>query len=342
MSHDDTAPAPRTASWRRIGLILAALAAGGGAAAYPTLAYETVRFVLTGFVVVSPLVVMGAVISAWVAASGAGQRLSATFSRNMGMAVLAAASIGAVTPVCGVTVLPLMTGLLAAGVPLAPVMAFWLSSPVTDPAMMATTAALLGVEMAVAKTLAAFLIGLFGGGVAAILACSSWALSPLRAGVVVAEAGCGACSSDATVTWNVWRESDRRRRFLAELWAMARLIVLCLTPAFAAEFLLQQWLAPDALAAYVGADTAWAIPLAVFVGAPAYLDGYAALPLTRGLMDHGMAPGAALAFLVSGSVVSIWGAMAIAPVLRWRPFLLYLILAASGSLAVGYTYDLVV
>jgi uncharacterized membrane protein YraQ (UPF0718 family) len=69
------------------------------------------------------------------------------------------------------------------------------------------------------------------------------------------------------------------------------------------------------------------------------LDGYAALPLTRGLIDHGMSPGAALAFLVSGSVVSIWGAIAIFPVLRMKPFLLYLFLATIGSLSVGWLYD---
>jgi uncharacterized membrane protein YraQ (UPF0718 family) len=48
-----------------------------------------------------------------------------------------------------------------------------------------------------------------------------------------------------------------------------------------------------------------------------------------------MSPGAAMAFLVSGSVVSIWGAIAIFPVLKMRPFLLYLLLAVIGSLAVG-------
>ena len=80
------------------------------------------------------------------------------------------------------------------------------------------------------------------------------------------------------------------------------------------------------------------MPFAVFVGAPAYVDGYAALPLTRALMDHGMAPGAAMAFLVSGSVVSIWGALAIFPVLKTRPFLLYLALAIVGSLLSGWIY----
>jgi len=46
-----------------------------------------------------------------------------------------------------------------------------------------------------------------------------------------------------------------------------------------------------------------------------------------------------MAFLVSGGVVSIWGAMAIFPVLKLKPFLLYLVLAISGSLAAGYLFE---
>lgn len=63
------------------------------------------------------------------------------------------------------------------------------------------------------------------------------------------------------------------------------------------------------------------------------------MPLTRGLVDNGMSPGAAMAFLVSGGVVSIWGALAIFPVLKLRPFLLYLVLAVTGSLISGYVFE---
>ncbi len=52
-----------------------------------------------------------------------------------------------------------------------------------------------------------------------------------------------------------------------------------------------------------------------------------------------MSPGAAMAFLVSGGVVSIWGALAIFPVLKIKPFLLYLVLAVTGSLAAGYLFE---
>jgi len=44
-----------------------------------------------------------------------------------------ASAVGAVTPVCGVIALPPMAGLLASGVPIVPVPAYWLSSPVMYP-----------------------------------------------------------------------------------------------------------------------------------------------------------------------------------------------------------------
>jgi hypothetical protein len=290
---------------------------------------------------VSPLVVPGIIVSAWVNASGAGNRIKQAFAGNRLTAILLASTIGAITPVCGVTVLPLMTGLLASGVPLAPVMAFWLSSPVTDPAMFSVTAATLGLHFAVAKTLAAFLIGIFGGVITAGISAGSWTQSPLRQAGLAATLGNQSVCSSASFKAAIWKNPQRINHFNNEVWAMAKLITICLGLAFAAEHLMQVYMQPEALAEYVGKQSSWAIPLAVFVGSPAYLDGYAALPLTRGLIDHGMSPGAAMAFLVSGSVVSIWGALAIFPVLRARPFFLYLSLAVTGSLASGWLYDAV-
>ena len=306
---------------------------------WPGIFAETISFVLKGMLEVSPLVIPGILISAWVNASGAGGRIRQAFEGNQLKAILMASAIGAVTPVCGVTVLPLMAGLLASGVPLAPVMAFWLASPVTDPAMFSVTAATLGFHFAIAKTLAALLIGLMGGMWTAAIATRLWIQSPLREVGLAATLGKQVHCTSASIEWFFWKSSERISQFKRELWAMTKLIFICLGLAFAAEYQMQSHMHPEALADYVGEQSRWAIPLAVLVGSPAYLDGYAALPLTRGLIDHGMSLGAAMAFLVSGSVVSIWGAIAIFPVLRMKPFLLYLLMAVVGSLAVGWLYD---
>ena len=73
-------------------------------------------------------------------------------------AVVTASLIGAVTPVCGLGMLPLIATLLRRGLPLAPIMAFWISSPVTDPSMLVITASIISVPFAVAKTVSAFAV----------------------------------------------------------------------------------------------------------------------------------------------------------------------------------------
>ena len=306
--------------------------------AWPDHAANAIRFVLLGLVAVAPIVIPGILLAAWIIASGADTHIAGAFEGRTLRTVVAASLIGAITPVCGVTVLPLMAGLLAAGVPLAPIMAFWLSSPITDPAMLATTAATLGLSFAIGKTLAAFGLGLFGGAITGLFARTPWALNALRDNGLTRRLNAARCGEGQTFDPWVWRTEARRRHFGTQFWATTRLILICLVPAFAAEYALNAALTPGALAAYVGEDRWWAIPAAVFVGAPAYIDGYAALPLTRGLIDNGMSMGAAMAFLISGGVVSIWGAMAIAPVLKLKPFLLYLLLAVLGSLAAGYVF----
>lgn len=306
---------------------------------WPNQTINVTKFVFWGLVAVAPIVIPGILLAAWIIASNADAHIAKAFEGRALRSVLAASLIGALTPVCGVTVLPLMAGLLAAGVPLAPIMAFWLSSPVTDPAMLATTVATLGLSFAIGKTVAAFGLGVFGGTITALFARRPWALNALRNNSLARQLSAARCGSSQSFDPWVWKTTAPRQAFSKQFWATTRLIVICLVPAFAAEYALNASLTPGSLAAYVGEDQWWAIPAAVFVGAPAYIDGYAALPLTRGLMDNGMSQGAAMAFLVSGGVVSIWGALAIAPILKVKPFLLYLALAVLGSLAAGYVFE---
>ncbi|MEM6657218.1 MAG: permease [Pseudomonadota bacterium] len=310
--------------------------------AWPDHIASATKFVLWGLIDVAPIVIPGIAVAAWIIASGADSRIAGAFEGKTFRTVVAASLIGAITPVCGVTVLPLMAGLLAAGVPLAPIMAFWLSSPVTDPAMLATTAATLGPGFAIGKTLAAIGLGLFGGAITGFFAGAHWAKFALRDTGLARRMSAARCGKDLSFDPWIWRSDVRRQSFKTQARATTRMILICLIPAFTAEYALNATLTPGALAAHVGEDKWWAIPAAVFVGAPAYIDGYAALPLTRALIENGMSRGAAMAFLVSGGVVSIWGAMAIAPVLKLKPFLLYLLLAILGSLGAGYVFEWIV
>lgn len=324
---------------RRFILALLTIAAGIAAAAlWPAKAQGAALFAIVSFVKVSPMVALGIVLSAWVAASGAGAVTANLFKGRPSTVIVTAAAIGAVTPVCGVTVLPLMTGLLMSGVPLAPIMAFWLSSPVTDPSLFTATWAVLGPGFAVGKTIAAFAIGIFAGLATTLLRGTHMVRVPLRA-QRRGEQKSGCAPAADRFGPAIWRDPVRMRAFGRELLWMTKLVVLCLSLAFAAEYLLRDLVPPELLSVYAGTNAPHAIPLAVTVGAPLYLDGYAALPLVRGLLDLGMSPGAALGFLVAGSAVSIWGVLAVVPVLRASTLVLFVALAVAGSLVSAYAFQ---
>ena len=98
----------------------------------------------------------------------------------------------------------------------------------------------------------------------------------------------------------------------------------------------------EAIAGLVGGDSIWAIPLAAIVGVPAYLNGFAAIPLMSGLMELGMAPGAALAFMVAGGVSCIPAAIAVFALVRLPVFFWYLGLALAGSLIAGIVFQIII
>lgn len=336
------APSSLKARARAVLPWLVAAAAVVFTVANPQTAWEAATFAARNLLYVSPMIIIGIVLTAGITASGSMALISASFTGRQGRMIVVASLIGALTPVCGVTVLPLVAGLLSGGVPLAPIMAFWLSSPVTDPGMLAVTAGTLGLTFAVGKTTAAFGAGLFGGVCVLLLTRRGALQAPARAAVAqkLAADGCADCVS-SRLYWQFWREPERRAAFVRTARNSARLMVIWLSGAFVAEYFLQGFLSAGGLAAYVGDDNGFAVPLAALVGAPIYLDGYAALPLVRGLMDGGMGQGAAMAFLISGGIISAWAALPVLALVRTPVFLLYIVLAVMSAMLAGWAFAFV-
>lgn len=77
--------------------------------------------------------------------------------------VVAAAAVGAFSPFCSFIVIPLIRKLLASGIPLSAVMAFWVASPTMDPEIFAMTAAQIGVPLATARLVGAVLLSVGAG-----------------------------------------------------------------------------------------------------------------------------------------------------------------------------------
>lgn len=320
--------------WVAVGLSFAALAVFA-----PTQFPVSLIFTVEQVLFILPYLALAVAAAAYAGATGADNLIAKAFSGNIWMMIPIAALAGAISPFCSCGVIPLIAALLAMGVPLAPVMAFWLASPVMDPSMFLLTAGEVGLDFAIGKTLAAFTLGLFGAVVVQALAQSPMMRSPLRDGV--GNGGCGGSKVRAPkpVRWDFWAEQSRVEAFAKESLKTFLFLLKWLSLAYLAESLMLAYLPADAIASVAGSGDLLSILTAALIGVPAYLNGYAAVPLIGGLFAQGMAPGAGMAFLVAGGVTSIPAAVAVFALVRLPVFALYLALALSGSVAIGLAYQ---
>jgi hypothetical protein len=288
----------------------------------------------------APFLILSIAIAAWAGATGADNLIAKAFTGAPLLMIAIGALVGGISPFCSCGVIPLIAALLAMGVPLSAVMAFWLASPIMDPSMFVLTAGVLDLEFAVAKTLAAIGLGLFGGTVVHLMMKGGAFADPLREGI--GNGGCGGAKIRAPkpVVWRFWTDADRRAKFGKTALSTTLFLAKWLTLAFILESLMLAWIPAETVTATLGGEGLLPIVTATLVGVPAYLNGYAALPLVGGLIEQGMAPGAGMAFLVAGGVTSIPAAMAVWALARREVFAVYIGLSLTGAFASGLLFQL--
>jgi len=307
----------------------------------PAQAIETVRFAGKSMVQTGAFITFAVLAVGYLKASGAESLLARAFEgREMRMIVMAAL-LGGLSPFCSCEVIPFIAALLAIGAPLSAVMAFWLSSPLMDPAMFAITASALGFDFAVAKTLAAISIGLLGGGAVYAFKATPIFTDPLKPQGVGSGCGCGPSPFQGEPVWKFWREASRRELFRDAVIDNALFLGKWLLLAYMIEALMLTYIPAELIATVLGGDGLKPIALGALIGMPAYLNGYAAVPLVQALLSQGMVQGAAMAFVLAGGVSCIPAAVAVWALVKPRVFAAYLGIALVGSFSAGTIWSFI-
>jgi len=284
-----------------------------------------------------PYIVFAVLLISYLKAAGAETVIAKAFEGRQTRMIVSAAMLGGLAPFCSCEVIPFIAGLLAVGVPLSAIMAFWLSSPLMDPAQLLITASALGWDFAVAKAIGAVAIGLFGG-----FAVAAFAKAPVFADPAKPRSSGGGCCSKKPFSgapqWRFWTDAERRETFGHETLANMLFLTKWLLLAYLLEGLLITYVPAEFIARYVGGDGILPVVTAAVIAMPAYLNGYAAVPLVDGLMQQGMSPGAAMSFLMAGAVSCIPAMAAVFSLVKFRVFLAYVVLGLGGSMLIGLTY----
>ncbi|MCK5201847.1 MAG: permease, partial [Spirochaetales bacterium] len=136
--------------------------------------YAIAEFVVKALIHIWPYLLLTVPISVLIHLSGTSRFIGRAFSAKPLLAILLATIVGAFSPFCSCGVIPVISSLLIGGVPLAPVMSFWLASPSMDPEIFFLSVAKLGMPLAVARLTATFLLSLGAGYITHILMRFGW------------------------------------------------------------------------------------------------------------------------------------------------------------------------
>lgn len=332
------------------------------------------QFVAKAFLHLAPFLAISVPIAVALKRSGASDAIRARLGKNRVIAVALATVIGAVSPLCSCGVIPVIAALLTSGVPLAPVMSFWLASPSMDPEILLLSAGSVEWPLAVWRLASTFAMS-FGAGLVVIALerknvfgndylkpsiarpkatpARLAAAQPAQLSAATFEpfdCGCGpslivrnnsSSMGGAACDCGDGRPGGALADILREAGRTAVSLSAWMLIAFVLEALISRYFPAEIVARLLGTDSPWAIPLAAAIGIPLYTTNLTALGVVSGLMAQGMGGGAALAFLIGGAVTTVPAMSAVWGIVKRRVFLAYLAFAVAGSLLAGYAYQFV-
>ncbi|MBF0270664.1 MAG: permease [Magnetococcales bacterium] len=215
--------------------------------------------------------------------------------RSRGVGYLLAVILGAVTPFCSCSSVPLFIGFLEGGIPLGVTMAFLITSPLVNEVAVVILGSIMGWKMATVYVITGMSVGVLGGLVIDRLRLERW-VEPyvwnIRMGAVATGQVDGSLPGRVRYAW------QEVQTIVGRIWGYV-LVGIGLGAALHG-YVPQEW-----FLRYAAADNPFAVPAAVLMGLPLYSNATGIIPVAEALLAKGVPVGTVIAFMMSVVGVSI-------------------------------------
>ncbi|EPH5798607.1 permease [Pseudomonas aeruginosa] len=265
-------------------------------------------------------------------------KVEALLSSNLYRSYFFAAGLGAITPFCSCSTIPVLKGLIRARAGFGPMMVFLFASPLLNPIIIALLIATFGFTLSAVYFIAALVVSLGAG----------WLLQSLgferyvRRAAAEGAAGCGASSSNCGAEPTAFSSATTSRGDNAlepyslsvgsgaalssgggvktigsavskskysgiwqDAWGDFVNVLPYLLIGIAIGSVIYGYMPTGLLEQYAGPDNPFAIPVAAVIGVPLYIRAEAVIPLAAALMAKGVGAGAVLALIIGSAGASL-------------------------------------
>lgn len=242
-----------------------------------------------------------------------------------------AAILGAITPFCSCSSVPLFIAFLSAGIPLGVTMAFLITSPLVNEVAVVLLGEALGLQFTLAYVGTGIALGIIGGFIVDALNLNKW-VEPYVWNIKIPTPQ----SAEEAKGWG-WREKYARGEavdIIKRVWLYV-LIGVGLGSGLHG-YVPQEWFME-----YAGADNIFAVPLAVLVGIPLYSNATGIIPVAEVLLNKGVPIGTILAFIMSIVAISLPELLILRKVLKPQMLVFFVAFLFLAFVGVGYSFNII-
>ncbi|APW97119.1 hypothetical protein CHINAEXTREME_04750 [Halobiforma lacisalsi AJ5] len=314
-------------------------------AGYETALLESWEYFLHLAIVLAPLFIAASFVVGLAQEYLPPERVEAVLrSHDRGSGNVLAAVLGAVTPFCSCSTVPVLAGLLGAGAPLGTSFSFLLASPIVNWIAVFLLLGLFGANVAIAYVTAALLAAIVGGLVIGSLDLEHYVKEVrITAGgrEITTDGGTAtACGCDGATT----AERTHRDRITAAArgaLSFFRDTLPYIVVGIAIGALIHGAVPETVLQRVAGPENPLATPLAALAGAPVYVSISGMLPIAHSLAEQGIPIGTVIAFVIGGAGVSIPNLILLNKLFERRLLVIYAGTVVAIGVAVGVLFNTV-
>ena len=240
-----------------------------------------------------------------------------------------AALLGVVTPFCSCSAVPLFIGFVEAGIPIGVTFAFLISAPMVN-------------EIALV-----LLFGLFGWRIALIYM-SMGLLIAMATGMIIGRLN----MENQVEDWVYEIRMGQTPALLQEVGWMSRIdygfhqvrdivgrVWIYIILGIGAGAAIHGYVPENFLAALMGKQVWWSVPVAVILGAPLYSNAAGIIPVVQALLEKGAALGTVLAFMMSIIGISFPETVILRKVLKPKLIAVFVGVVTVGIIIVGFIFN---
>lgn len=239
--------------------------------------------------------------------------------------------LGAVTPFCSCSSVPLFIGFVEAGIPLGVTFSFLIASPMINEVAAVILVGILGWELAALYIGAGLTVAYVGGAVMERFKPERWVedyVWKIQMGEMKIAKPDTSLAGRHRYAWGEVREIVRR----IGKWIVIGVAIGALFHGFVPEAWVVEHLG--------GRDNWLAVPGAVLLGVPLYSNATGVIPIAEAMLGKGVAIGTTLAFMMSIAALSLPEMLILRKVIRWPALALYASVLAIAFTLVGWGFNM--